>query len=68
MVFVSLMDEFPWHLDDAALLVPLDVGRWAVIAGGAPELRRRVAADLRALSHRAPGARTPKAMLTLDAA
>jgi hypothetical protein len=68
MVFVSLLDEFPWHLDDAALLVPLDVGRWAVISGGAPELRRRVATDLRALSHRPDGARTPDRMLTLDAA
>jgi len=39
-----------------------------VISGGAPELRRRVATDLRALSHRPAGARTPDRMLTLDAA
>ena len=43
MVFVSFMDEFPWYLDEAVLLVPLDVGRWAVISGGKPELRRRIA-------------------------
>ena len=54
MVFVSFMEEFPWHLDDDALMVPLDVGRWAVISGGQGDVRRRVAADLRALSHRSP--------------
>ncbi len=68
MVFVSFMDEFPWYLDDAALLVPLDVGRWAVVSGGKPELRRRVATDLRALSHRHAGARTREPILTRDAA
>ncbi len=56
MVFVSFMEEFPWHLDDDALMVPLDVGRWAVISGGQGDVRRRVAADLRALSHRSPSA------------
>ena len=67
MVFVSFMEEFPWHLDDEALLVPLDVGRWAVVSGGQGDLRRRVAADLRALSHRSPAAqRWP--LHTLDAA
>jgi len=50
------------------LLVPLDVGRWAVISGGKPELRRRIAAELRALSHRRAGARTREPILTLDAA
>ena len=58
MVFVSFMDEFPWHLNDNALAVPLDVGRWAVTRGRTPALRRRVAADLRALS------RGPAAALT----
>ena len=68
MIFVSFMDEFPWYLDEAVLLVPLDVGRWAVISGGKPELRRRIAAELRALSHRRAGARTREPILTLDAA
>lgn len=67
MVFVSFMDEFPWQLDDDALTVPLDVGWWAVISGGKPDHRRRVAADLRALSHRSRRS-LPRRRLALDAA
>jgi len=52
MVCVTVLDEFPWHFGDDGLTVPLDVGRWAVITGGTPELRRRVAEELRVLSHR----------------
>lgn len=58
MVFVSFSDAFPWQLDDDALAVPLDVGRWALIRGGTQQLRRRVAADLRALSRGPAGALT----------
>ena len=68
MVFVSFMDEFPWQLDDDALAVPLDVGRWALIRGGTPHLRRRVAADLRALSRGPAGALTVRLARTLGAA
>ncbi len=67
MVFVSFLDEFPWNLDDEALLVPLDVGRWAVISGGKPDHRRRVAADLRALS-RHPAALPRRKQYALDVA
>jgi hypothetical protein len=67
MVFVSFTDEFPWDLDDDALAVPLDVGRWALIRGGTLELRRSVAADLRALSRGPAGALTVRlARCSLD--
>lgn len=67
MVFVSFLDEFPWHLDDHTVLVPFDVGCWAVISGGRPDLRRRVAADLRALSYHLAVPQRPQ-LHTLDAA
>lgn len=68
MVFVSFMAEFPWQLDDDALAVPLDVGRWALIRGGTPHFRRRVAADLRALSRGPAGALAVRLARTLGAA
>ena len=68
MVFVSFMDEFPRHLDDDALAVPLDVGRWALVRGGTPDLRRSVAADVRALSRGPAGALTVRLARTLGAA
>lgn len=67
MVLVSFMNEFPWHLDDDALAVPLDVGRWAVTRGRTPALRRRVAADLRALSRGPAGALTRRLACTVGA-
>jgi hypothetical protein len=68
MVCVSFTDEFPWQLDDNALAVPLDVGRWALIRGGTLDLRRSVAADVRALSRGPAGALTARLARTLGAA
>jgi hypothetical protein len=68
MVFVSFTDEFPWQLDDDALAVPLDVGRWALISGSTLDLRRSVAADLRALARGPAGALTVRLAHTVGAA
>ena len=51
----------------SALAVPLDVGRWALIRGATPHLRRRVAADLRALSRGPTGALTVRLARALGA-
>lgn len=49
MVSLTFATTYPPSLGDAATVVPLDVGRWAVITG--PEVeRRRLANELRLLS------------------
>lgn len=54
MVTVSILSQYPQTADDDTKVVPLDVGRWAVLEGGTPAQRRRIAHELRALARRLP--------------
>lgn len=57
MVIVTVVPQYPRDLGELEQVVPLDAGRWAVLTEGTPAERRRVARDLRLLSHRRPALR-----------
>jgi hypothetical protein len=54
VVTVSTVSQYPQSVADDTKVVPLDVGRWAVLEGGTQAQRRRIASELRALARRLP--------------
>lgn len=52
MVTVTLLPEYPLAQEEDSQVVPLDAGRWALLAGGSAVERRRVANELRVMAHR----------------
>jgi len=52
MVTVTLLGEYPPAMEEESQVIPLDAGRWALLAGGSAVERRRVANELRVMAHR----------------
>jgi hypothetical protein len=52
MVTVTLLREYPLDPEEESQVVPLDAGRWALLSGGSQVERRRVANELRVMTHR----------------
>ena len=52
MVTVTLLPDYPAGAGEETRVVPIDAGRWALLSGGTDVEQRRVANELRVMTHR----------------